>query len=314
MITNHELYGLMDIPERLHGHRIFVVPAGMGDFAWLYAKLCNLKEKFVVAVPYDHSAQTSMRSVPFLKLLPQVEYQAVAYTNSNDVARKYAISWNGRKLPALNPAILSCNHLLEVGKKLDEILPDMPTTRHFEMIKPKAAEREADDFVGVGEKAIAIYPSSERYFGKENLAPERWAMLADFMLQAMPEHKLVMVGALWDMAFMFEIRRYLQQRGQTATLVYDKDIATVLAVLRRCKLLVGAVSGLTIVSEYQKIPTLHLYPPTLLPIKKHNELYKIKLKGTWETPEMVERGTSISIPFQRVQHIAGYVYQLIQAV
>lgn len=63
------------IPEPFRRHRIFCVPSGIGDFAWIYAKLTNYGEPFVTVHSDDLLKDRVNRALPFVQLLPKVAYE-----------------------------------------------------------------------------------------------------------------------------------------------------------------------------------------------------------------------------------------------
>lgn len=284
---------VVSIPRHFANNRTFIVPSGIGDIAWLYAKLVNLNEPivFCVAGQAKQSIHTAIaqRAFPFLDLLDNVVYSSLALCSSESVYwASVATNYTNCHIPS-SPAYLACNRWLEKGQKLDYFLPNIKTTRHFNMRKPKWAYQEADLFLKKDELAFAIYPSSKDYFGDQNVALSGWIKTIKALISSHPDHKVILLGSPWDLSMLIPLYDAVCSIGysERVLMMHDRDFAVSIEVLRRCQFFVGAVSGLTIVAEYQRVPTVHIYP---------EQLYKVdKLINTWESPEMVSNGLSLSL-------------------
>ncbi len=307
---------VVSVPRHFLGDRVFIVPGGMGDIAWVYAKLCNLKEPFVMAVAGD--AQTrgqwtlSLRSMPFIELLENVKYATVAACGSDQVCWSAHITdYTNGHLPS-SPAFIACNRWLESGSKLDKFLPLLNTTRHFPMKRPQWAMDESYLFLGKDERAFAVYPSSATYFANQNLPIEGWLYLIQKLAAQDLDRRIILMGAPWDLTLLVPLYDALCSigLGDRVTMMHDRHLAVTLEVLRRCDFLVGAVCGLTIVAEYQGVPTVHLYPKThladqvLVEDGVGGKQWKgSNLFGTWESPDMIRDRRSLSLRIPDGQHV-----------
>ena len=315
--TEREYIGIrpdtvINLPRMYTGLPTYIVPPGIGDIAWIYAKLNTMDQDFVLLVPgktkIKEQAAQSLRSLPFINLLPRVVYSSVAYCEgSHAYIAGHLSNYTNGVFPE-SPAFLCFNWHLERGNKLENILPGFKTNRHFEMKRPQWAMDEAKLFLSPGEKAIAFYTSSDGYFDGQDFTAIKWAQLIQDTAMKFPKHKIMLIGTTWDMRLMFPLYNTLCGMGlkSRVVMIHDRDIATVLEVLRACDFLVGAVSGLTIIAEYQRVPTVHLYPKFLHSGETLNH-ESMNLIGTWESPEMVRNRTSLSIPyvdFNSVKRIA----------
>lgn len=284
------------LPPSLSSSKVFMVPSGIGDIAWVYAKLSTMNEDFVFVIVGDTvsglNSAVCTRAVSYIKLLPKVKYVSMGITDGR------AMYWLSRNMTLNNGRLpdsssyLCFNYLLDTGHKLETILPSIKTNKHFEMLKPEWAEKEADFFVKEGEDAFCVYPSSKDYYGGQNLPIDHWITLVSRTADRFPDSKIVVMGTLWDFNMIKPLYDALCSIGyaQRVMLAHDRDIAVILAILRRSRFLLGCVSGLSIISEYQRIPTVHLYPKQL-----YNELTLI---GTWESQEMISKGESLSIKIE----------------
>lgn len=284
---------VINVPKHFTNCRTYIVPSGIGDIAWLYAKLINLGEPLVIAVAGQtkhpvHSA-IAQRAFPFLDLLDGIAYKTLAMVSSEQVYwATVAMNFTNCRMPA-SPGYLACNRWLEKGQRLDDFLPNLKLTRHFKMKRPKWATEEANLFIDGDESVFAIYPSSADYFGDQNVALAGWMKIIKRMIELNPKSRCILIGAPWDLTMLVPLYDAMCAIGYSdkVTMIHDRHFAVSLEILRRCEFLIGAVSGLTIVSEYQKIPTVHIYP-------KH--LYENDhLMGTWESPYMVGQKLSLSL-------------------
>jgi hypothetical protein len=284
---------MINIPKKYAKYRTYIVPGGIGDIAWIYSKLHHLNEPLVFVIAGGARTQmesaVSLRAIPFVNLLPNVKYCSIAFCTPDQIYHYCeGANFTNCRIPA-SPSFLCFNQLLDNGTNLDNILPLLKTDRHFPIKKPAWANKEADVFLKKDEKAFAIYTSSANYYCDQNMSFQDWTKLVIKTAERKPDHKIILMGAPWDCDLMVRLYDFLCGVGFRDNLImmHDRDISVVLEVLRRCQFMIGAVSGLTIVAEYQKVPTIHLYP---------KQLYtQYKLEGTWESPEMVRSNKSISI-------------------
>ena len=290
---------LFNVPMCHRKKPTYIVPAGIGDIAWIYSKLSSLDVEFVLAIAGLGGGLTdnglAARALPFCRLLPKVAYATIALCDVAEIynASEFLSMKNGHLPPS--PSLLSMNWLLDHGTKLDNILPGLRTERHFEMHRPEWANEEAEVFLRDGRQAffraapIAFYTSSEQYYCGQNIGVYGWVKIITSVMERFPESPIMLVGAPWDLNLMLQVKNALELIGQgkRTILVHDRDIATTLEILRRSRMLVAAVSGLSIVAEYQRVPTVHLYPKVLTE--------EFSLMGTWESPGMVARGDSLSL-------------------
>src|SRR5215467_796658 len=112
------------------------VPSGIGDVSWAYSKLRNAGK-----LVYEVADGWPYRTVPFLELLPGVAKAEYGPFNYQDIVAfeqgtgiGHHPTWenvnNGR---GLERVLLEPNRHLEEGKRLEDWLPDLPTTFHYEI-------------------------------------------------------------------------------------------------------------------------------------------------------------------------------------
>lgn len=123
---------------------------GLGDLSWLYAKLCNVEYPLFLAIS-DENKSRPRRSGIFADHLPRV----VGYHFDNSTFAAGGQDWPHPDDPCcaidktwreLNfkpnterPYRLECNRWLEGGRRLENWLPDLPTTFHYDLDPPSGA-------------------------------------------------------------------------------------------------------------------------------------------------------------------------------
>jgi ADP-heptose:LPS heptosyltransferase len=117
-----------------------IVPAGVGDWSWIWSKLCHVKDTFDQVLVVDGAPR---RTVPYVKACGidadyDMEITNGRYTAILTFESQFKLDWLSKptwaKIQSLNLQSylqLEANQHLEHGIRLEEWLPDLPTDFHY---------------------------------------------------------------------------------------------------------------------------------------------------------------------------------------
>ena len=251
------------------------VPSGIGDVSWAYSKLVN-----VGPLHYEVADGWPYRTVPFMELLPGVASAVYGQFNYQDIvvfeqAAKigHHPTWaelnNGRGLERI---LLEPNRHLEEGKRLEDWLPDVPTSFHYEInARPVDVQRAAD--------LLALYErpwtgiSAASYRGSEAWKTWGYAEWSRFlkMLSAEVGGTIILMGGFWD-----DLTATLEADGYPCT-VGKTSVGAAIEVLRKLDFYVGFSSGLGVIRTVLDKNAFMLWPD-----------HQVELSTSWAPPEMLE--------------------------
>lgn len=263
---------------------------GIGDTIWLFMKLINQPEKFNWKVG-DGSPQ---RGKAIFDLFPQLveSFEYIPNCGYNKVKRNANQGkWNKMTEEEF---YLEANSHLELGKRIENFLPDLPTT--FKLFYNTSSEDaiKSNNILGIKkredylphsiyikeQKLIGIYTSAysnARHWG--GWQAEQWLELIYKIIEYNPEYKFVIIGASYDVGIPEEIMSNLKQERYINTI--GQPLSVVIEILKRLDCFIGFPSGLSIINETLAAKqTVMFYPQHLS-----------KLMNAWPDPERIENGS-----------------------
>lgn len=254
------------------------VPSGIGDISWMYSKLKHVEPfRWLVADGWP------ARSVPYLKLLPQVLDADYGHFDYSDILRFEETlkigatpTWKDLEKYSGGNLYLEANRHLEAGKPLRTWLPDLPTDYHYDIVIPETeAHRAAKLLVGLKRPIWGI--SAASYRGAEawkTWGVEPWLRFLHGWLDFAGGTVLLM-GANWD-----DLTFALSSEGGFTDLVGRTSVPMALWIAREIDGYIGFSSGLGIVRTVFNKPTMMMWPD-----------HQAELSRSWVDPEMLENGT-----------------------
>jgi hypothetical protein len=259
-------------PLHLHVH------PGIGDFAWLYCKFSRLDRPLYLTIAEDDSG----RSMPFVQMLPNVA--RVDYGNGKLDYEYLKKCWNGTYAEILeaeskgSKIYASCNNWLDNGRRLEEWLPDLPTDFHFDIPLSADDYNLAERLLPPGAMYFCIHTASLGGVASwDGWGPGEWLDFANAVHLVYPHVVFVLIGAKWDKDLNSQLRPLmLNLKLPIINLVGMLPLSVSLAVIQRCRYMVGFASGMTILAEIMRIPVLMLYP-------NHLDL----LRYSWPSPQSI---------------------------
>lgn len=261
--------------------RVIGVPSGIGDVSWLYSKLCHIDEtiRFEVADGWPY------RTREFLQMLPrvaecdydmQMRYDDILSFENIHGLLKYGLTWN--ELEDRFPygrLMLECNRHLEMGRRLEEWLPDLPCNFHYDInTKPLDRVRALELIDGMQKPVIGI--SAASYRGSEawkTWSYDEWSPFLEW-LEAETGGSVLLMGGFWD-----DLTHSIAEDGYR-DVVGKTSFGTAVELQKELDLYVGFSSGLGIVRTVLNKKTYMMWPD-----------HQVALASSWAPPEMLESGT-----------------------
>ena len=230
------------------------VCAGIGDNIWLIQKLINSGEKFSFHLP----AGKPQRGKQIFDILPQIgvaaydsqyrKYTELSQTNiANRVKNFYDIKENWFSL--------SINQHLEQGRRIEDFLPDLPTSFRIDW-QTENEKTDLPDKPLIGIYASAYNTARAWGFWKE----DRWCRLILDLHNLNKDFTFVMIGADWDLGVGSLIIRYLYERDIPYINTIGRPLSYVVEVLKKLKYLFAFPSGIGILAPTVGCPVTMFYP------------------------------------------------------
>jgi hypothetical protein len=255
--------GMVD-PDHYH----LTVHGGLGDFIWVYKKLCNLDAPLYVSVVSENRTRPR-RSGPMLDHMPRViGWQYVDSTfasggndwtkSADDPACAIGKTWAELKVRKAVPFKIECNRWLEAGNRLEGWLPDLPTTHRVPFEDP------GPPTTPLTKPAVVVHLA-----GWPDVEDQTWVNCI---------HMLSTVASVYVVGGSYDRRpRIVHTKSggpANSTLVEDVPFADLYALWTGTEYCIGHASGFTIGADAVGAKGV-VYNPRNVP----------HLIGTWEDPD-----------------------------
>lgn len=266
------------LPSNTSGLRTVGVCAGIGDNIWLIQKLRHTGEKFAICMTDDEPK----RGKQIFDLVPEVtgyfeygRFDAFKVLQNNIQDRIPA--WKDICYPSF---YLSINHHLEIGRRIEEFLPDLPVSFRIDWKTSEFEKMLATKSLPQQGPLIGLYGSSYSSIRSWGFwkAPE-WTELAVRIREFMPSARFVVIGATFDTDLANDLILSLQRLGIPVTSIVGMPLGTVVEVMKKLSYFFSFPSGLAMLATTVGAPVLMFYP-------KHLEL----MIDAWADPEDIESG------------------------
>ena len=255
---------------------IIGLPSGIGDVSWAYSKLLHLGR-----MEYEVADGWPYRTVQYMDLLPGVtkaSYGAFRYedivtfqtaTIGETPVWSEVIQRNG-----IGRLLIAPNRHLEMGKRLEDWLPDLPTEFHYSITIPEGDRQKANALLEGFERpfwgiSAASYRGSEAW---KTWGRDEWA---DY-LRRFHDHAggtIILLGGFWD-----DLTHSLAELGYPE-FVGKTSIGTAIAILDKLDGYLGFSSGLGVLRTVLNRRAFLMWPA-----------HQVELSTSWAPPHMLESG------------------------
>lgn len=241
---------------RLH----ILLPAGIGDVAWVWSKFHAVVAERPVTfwLPKDepHRAHDLLTLYGAdVGFMPSLETKWV---------------WDQPSSPILPDTCgivaIQANRHLEAGRRIEKWYPDLPFRNPF----PKTGGAVSYKNTVGSPQYVAVSMGAHDYM-EGNLLPDQWAKLLRKIEKNVAP--VLLLASRRSEAFL---KLVLERFDPTYAPAVSVPLGEMMGVLQNAKAYIGLASGLTILATYGGVPTFHAYPRWLRP-----------MPGTWETPDGV---------------------------
>ena len=257
----------------------FAVPSGIGDVSWAYSKLiCLGPSEYQVADGWPH------RTVPFLELLPGVSKASYGPFNFADIVQfehmhKYHPSPTWEQVPkGFGITYIEPNRHLEMGRRLEDWLPDLPTEFHYKInVSEEDRLKARNKLEGCPRPWTGI--SAASYRGSEAWKTWGYADWSPFLKGWHDEvgGTIFLLGGFWD-----DLTDTLAADGWKS-LVGRTSVGSAIATLDMLDYYIGFSSGLGVLRTVLKKNAFMLWPD-----------FQAELSTSWAPPDMLENGEYVA--------------------
>lgn len=228
--------------------RTIKVCPGIGDSIWLIQKLINSNERFRFQIPDG----TPQRGKPLFDLLPQVAVSAeyVPGLSYKKLARENIQAKKRRWMDIKEQSMcLTANQHLESGMRIEEFLPDLPTSYKLTYMTSKEDHIAAGEILKDERIYIGIYPSA--YSNARNAGgwdAREWFKLIKLLYKG-KDISFVIIGAAYDEGITEPLMNELALYNIPAINTTGQSLGVVIELLKRLSYFIGFPSGLSIINE-----------------------------------------------------------------
>lgn len=230
-------------PERIPTRCRIAVPPGVGDVYWCLTKLGDFRRKNNlehVTLCVQKSQLT--RALAWSKMVPELVNSAVEYPFKRNAG--FESTGFSKNLPGVS-CVMWPNAIVDKGQHLSKWLPryELDLNIHIKTTDPLTVPE------------IVVYASAE---GVNNAwlpgkGPQFWSNVLEAVADIAGE-PATLIGAGWDAEFAKQIT------GPHKSLIGQTDLLAVAGVLKRAKLVIGIISGMTILANHFGTPALAIWP------------------------------------------------------
>lgn len=267
------------------------VHGGLGDIVWVYKKAVNFDKPLFISISEENRTRPR-RSGFLVDHLPNVvgwNFDGKMFCPNGqdwcpltDPSCAYGKKFSDLNLPVNTPVRLECNKWLENGHRLDDWLPDVKTTHHFE-------------FDPVGPSPIRLSSDYVIFHlaGWPDIPDSTWEPLVNCFAA---KTDVYLVGGSYD----GRPRRVYEATKKNTNVRLSEDVTfeTLIGVLRGARYCFGHASGFTALADVLKVPGVVVNP------RQHPLLI-----NTWNSSEV-----DTQVHVQTTQQFEAAVYKAFQTL
>lgn len=254
-----------------------LLPPGMGDQHWIMLKMQSMtrvmfdgrEPEFWVWQP----GLTKKRTEGYLRRLPfgsfggfwddvrwKNMYRDIYARGKHIVKRKFAGF----------DYVLGFNRPLELGRRLEDILPGCPINWDYPVEQTPVEAKTYAALQMSGKRYIATFFCGHGFYNHWTQSFNINRFLAD-LSAAFPDHEIVLTGREWDEAF----NRSLNRPKNVVDLTGQTDLDQLFALIRTADAFVGFAAGNGMMAQHLGTPTLLLW----------HQIFNPRFWTSWVSPE-----------------------------
>lgn len=274
------------------------VPAGIGDISWSYSKVANLGEELNIQI----SADNPKRSLEYVKLLPGVVKAEYTPENFHSIADN-SIPHTTKKQDFIDVARkefvnFSPNRYLEIGYRLETWIPELETNFHYKINLFDEKDNVVSGLTNTSTRYIGIYASSYQNIVHWNgWHLTEWALAIHKINTELPGVTFVLLGAAYDKPFADDLSKLINTVPHI-NLAGRTSCNMVIKIISILSYLISYPSGLPVLANVVKTPTMMFYPPFLW-----------KIFNTWCDPKSLDDLTYKGCIFPKVTEMTDWLFK-----
>lgn len=244
----------------------FIVPAGIGDIAWMAPTLQALAARWKAPIRLKVAGDQPRRAQEFVELLTGIQFAGYAEgVSSQDVLDAVRLRPNPPGFDALKgqSAFLSANNHIEHGERIEDWYPD-ENREHDELAlaTTDAHRARAKEILGdKPAKLIGIYPGSYDVVRRTGFwAEDAWLTVAKGIHADRPGVMFVLFGAKFDTDLVNELTSRLKGANIPVIVCLGEPFGAAVEVIKSLDLLLAYPSGLPVVATLIGVPVVWWLP------------------------------------------------------
>jgi len=233
----------------LPSHVRIGVPPGVGDTYWALCKMESFKERHGIEhITLCVKRAELKRALAWPEMVNFVDAAEEFEFGTNKGIRETGFSC---RKPGVD-AVMWPNAVIDRGQHLRDWMPEYELNLDFEIKTPR---------MGLFENRHVVYASSEgvnaHWF--PDRGPGFWMALINKLAEKTGEPPLL-IGAGWDSTFARSLKNC-----EFISLIDKTSLPEVTGIIRHAKSLTGMISGMTILGNHFRTPTVAIYPDRFEP-------------------------------------------------
>ena len=239
-----------------------VVPAGIGDFSWLWSKFSTISDaKWEVYVPDSYPQRTKQ----FVDLLPNAK-GLLGIQSYRDIIvwgnAKGASTWEQtvRNFGENEFIYIQCNEHLGQGRRLEEWMPDLKTDFHYKFNFDVNNGRYFSGLLYTGPLMGIHMASIKGIRAWKAWMPEYWNAFLHLVHKDFPDVTFVLLGGTWDIDTASEVIGLAGEDFPIRDLTGKTSVSDVIKILNEIDYYVGYSSGLGVLANVLGKPSTTLWP------------------------------------------------------
>lgn len=255
-----------------------IVPPGIGDFSWIWSKLSTTGDRYFI----EYADTGPDRLGTFLKLLPKDKIagwqKSIAYKVGFNIEKlemmlmPSAVRLEKYKQLKQNPAqifYVEANTHLERGNRIEEWLPSLKTDFHYKIEGVLPLKKALNMFI--------VHLSSYKMQRIWKCYDMDKCIRMIKMIQDKRGWMPAFIGAEYDDFAMDCCKEYEKENDAINLIGKTPDVLGALAFIRLSKLFLGGVSsGMTMLANVLRVPSISWWPRPGLPPSWHDRLIPYK--------------------------------------
>ena len=288
-----------------------IVPAGIGDWSWIWSKLYGVRDKISSVRIVDGAPRRTKEYVQCCGIQDadyDLEITGGQYVFILSTESAMGYGWRNHptwaKLPKVDPLLIEANQHLENGLRLEDWLPDLETYFHYPLFvsdKDRQQARQKTIRAINGDRYSPGHPmkdgpvvgiSCASYKGSD--AWKTWGQdeWCDFLCRVMDlGWRPLLVGGGWD-----DLTYSVACELDLPSTVGKTSVPQMIEQMDMLDAYIGFSSGMNVIRTVLNKPAFALWPC-------NEKIDQKDLSTSWAPPEMLEQERYVAVTWRPVREV-----------